>query len=449
MCDYEKFKNIYFALIDIILIFIIGVVHLIFFFYIKQTDFVNIFDAFDSSPLFEFSLGNTCGAKDHIAFHVWQGREVRDYYYSNSHYNSKTEIEDVTEITKINGNYFCFKKILYKDLLYNGQIIKKGESCPQEYKQNCGTIDTLEQQLCIKSNENCPLYDVGIGSNSDKTNYINDDNANIYYNKNNYNGVNKKIIGKLILNEGQPCYKLNEKLWRKFDSDEAGEELLACKLKVFDKLNDDRYDNRGEISYKKIYEDNSGSAIYNLLFKDVDEKLDNAKVTLYKREFLGIDKTCDEETDINKENYEKLRNNQKDEGLCILIESIIIFSIWLGVIIYIIILKCKSRSIKYCYEILVVFLIIYLLLYLICIICQAVFLGRIIKYDISYDCSDEITNEVLRLENLNTKKSIKYSDINLGIDVFFILFNVLAFLIVILMEKYGSCNLNLCFKNKN
>ena len=161
-------------------------------------------------------------------------------------------------------------------------------------------------------------------------------------------------------------------------------------------------------SYKKIYEDNLGSAIYNLLFKDVDEKLDNAKVTLYKREFLGIDKACDEETDISKENYEKLRNNQKDEGLCILIESIIIFSIWLGVIIYIIILKCKSRSIKYCYEILVVFLIIYLLLYLICIVCQAVFLGRIIKYDISYDCSDEITNEVLRLENLNTKKSIKY-----------------------------------------
>ena len=91
----------------------------------------------------------------------------------------------------------------------------------------------MEQQLCIKSDENCPLYDVGIGSNSDNTNYINDDNANIYYNKNNYSGVNKKIIGKLILNEGQPCYKLNEKLWRKFDSDEAGEELLTCKLKVF------------------------------------------------------------------------------------------------------------------------------------------------------------------------------------------------------------------------
>ena len=56
----------------------------------------------------------------------------------------------------------------------------------------------------------------------------------------------------------------------------------------------------------------------------MDDKLDNTKVTLYKREFLGIDKSCDEEADIIKDNYKKLRKNQKDEGLCILIEAIII-----------------------------------------------------------------------------------------------------------------------------
>ena len=82
-------------------------------------------------------------------------------------------------------------------------------------------------------------------------NYINYED--IYYNKDNYNEENKKIIGKLILNEGQPCYKLDEKLWRKFDSDEAGEEHLKCELKVFDKLNDDRYENKGNITYKKLY----------------------------------------------------------------------------------------------------------------------------------------------------------------------------------------------------
>ena len=355
---------------------------------------------------------------------------------------------DITDISKINGKYFCFKKILYKNLLYNGQIIKKGESCPHKYNQNCGTIDTLEQELCIKDSEKCPLHDVGIGSNPDpdSTNYDSDVSSDIYYNKDNYNNENKKIIGKLILNEGQPCYKLNEKLWRKFDSDEAGEEHLKCELEVFDKLNDDRYENKGDITYKKIYEDNLGSGIYNSLFKDVEDKLAKTKVSLYKREFLGIDKACDEEKDINKDNYEKLRKNQKNEGICILIEAIFIFCILIGLIIFIV---CKRDSGSNLYDILFIFLIICLVLNLICIICQAVFLGRIIKYDFSYDCSDEITNEVLRLENLNTKKSIKYSAVNLGLDVFYILFNALPFLIVILWEKCSRCELNLCFKKKD
>ena len=38
-----------FALIDFILILIIGVIHFVFFFYIKETDFGNIFDVFESS----------------------------------------------------------------------------------------------------------------------------------------------------------------------------------------------------------------------------------------------------------------------------------------------------------------------------------------------------------------------------------------------------------------
>ena len=110
---------------------------------------------------------------------------------------------------------FCYDKKIYKDLLYNGQIIKKDETCEGQYLKDCGIIDTLEQHLCIKNEENCPLYDVGIGKKSDTINYINDYEANIYYNNNNYfNG--QKIIGKLILNDGQPCYLLNEKLWENF-----------------------------------------------------------------------------------------------------------------------------------------------------------------------------------------------------------------------------------------
>ena len=70
------------------------------------------------------------------------------------------------------------------------------------------------------------------------------------------------------------------------------------------------------------------------------------------------------------------------------------------------------------------------------------FLGRIIKYNFSYDCSDEITNEISRLESLNTKKSINYSVVNLGFDVFYILFNAFSFLIVIFKKKCDSSKMN-------
>ena len=97
-------------------------------------------------------------------------------------------------------------------------IIKlvKGENCKENYK-NCGIIDTLEQKLCIEQDEECPLYDVRIKTNEENFNDISYDkviNSNIYYNNLNYynNILDKKIIGKLILNNGQPCYDSNEKL---------------------------------------------------------------------------------------------------------------------------------------------------------------------------------------------------------------------------------------------
>ena len=37
------------------------------------------------------------------------------------------------------------------------------EKCPLEYSQNCGRLDTLEQELCIKYADKCPLYDLGFG----------------------------------------------------------------------------------------------------------------------------------------------------------------------------------------------------------------------------------------------------------------------------------------------
>ena len=317
MLDFDKRPIQILTIIGHLIVLILAIFHLVSYFYIKETDFNNIFDALESSPLFKFRIDTTCGANDPIIFHVWEGRKV----YSGYGKHKTTKILDKTDITKINGIMFCYEKKTYKELLYNGQIIKKDEECGNEFPQYCGIIDTLEQKLCIKNDDKCPLYDVGIGEINDYDNYEYKNNANIYYNKDNYKGE-KKIIGKLILNDGQPCYNLNEKLWRKFYEEEAAENHLKCDSKIFGKLNDDRYDNKGQITYRKVYEDNLSTTSKDLLVKNINDE----KVSLYKRVFLGIDKECDEKSNISKKQYIKLRDNQGSEKLLVLVEAIILLS---------------------------------------------------------------------------------------------------------------------------
>ena len=70
---------------------------------------------------------------------------------------------------------------------------------------------------------------------------------------------------------------------------------------------DERYEDIGQITYKKLYEDNLNTESKEILL----EKVKDEKVTLYKREFLGIDKICDEKLNFTKNSYEKLKKNQK------------------------------------------------------------------------------------------------------------------------------------------
>ena len=442
MCDPYKIEEKYchncFIVFDMIFFFILSIVHLVFYFYIKQTDFGNIFDAFESSPLFNFSVEKDCAGKSHITFHVWEGREKTSYYYYGGSLKTETKIVDVTNIDKINGYFFCYDHISYKDLLYNGQIKKE---CTGIYSKNCGIIDTLNQYLCIKENEKCPIYDVGIVTETPNNgesgiNYSNEENEP--------NTNNKKIIGKVILNDGQPCYRLNEKLWQKFVSEEAGDEHLKCELEIFGKLTEERFKPQGQISYDRLYQDNLGSN-YEDLFSKLKNKLSNNKVTLYVREFLGIDKECDEENKISKDDYETLSYNQNLEKIFSLVESLI-FLVFVSILFISIIIKFfKTKKLGSLKSVLYIFLLIGLILILIFIICHAVFLGRIMHNDLSYKCSDDITNEISKKENENTKKSILYTTINLGLNIFTFLINILTMVIIYLIEKFG-CFL---FSNNN
>ena len=63
-----------FIIISFICIMSIPITGLIFFFFIKEANMVNVFDIYESSPLFDFNPGLNCNGKSFIAFYTWEGR---------------------------------------------------------------------------------------------------------------------------------------------------------------------------------------------------------------------------------------------------------------------------------------------------------------------------------------------------------------------------------------
>jgi hypothetical protein len=125
----------------------------------------------------------------------------------------------------------------------------------------------------------------------------------------------------LVLNEGQPCYNATEKLWRKFSSKEGFDTNLQCDMEIFGKYSDDRYEERGEISYKRLYQDNLNPESQNIV---VPNLVGNELVHLYKREFFGIDKECDKKYNLNDNTYESLHKSEQSEFYLLIIEGILI-----------------------------------------------------------------------------------------------------------------------------
>ena len=211
---------------------------------------------------------------------------------------------------------------------------------------------------------------------------------------------------------------------------------MECGLEVFGKSTDDRYEYKGDISYKKLYEDNLSKDNQDLVMDDIKDE----KVSLYKREFLGIDKECHMKYDITEEQNDELKSNQTMEAACSFFEGIIILSILLFSIVYAIIKTIQDRyNSKSRIETINFFCFLaILLLFIACIIFHSVFLGRIIHYNFSYDCSDPITNELFKIQKENADKIILFNAINLGIDIFIVLIHIALWIMNCFLDEYSS-----------
>ena len=434
MCLIDRFYKAPIIFAEIIVIIIASILHIIFGFMRKGPDF-NTYELFNSSPFFDFSLNDNCSDKSYNVFHTWEGWMKKIFSIPKDKY--VWVIRDKTNITKINGKYFCYNFISYKDLLNNGQIIKQGTECPKEYNKNCGRIDTLNQELCINENEKCPLYDIGIGEPPDNISYIYNKESNIYYNNDNYNIEKKSIIGKLILNDGQPCYEPNEKLWKKFSTSEATKTHLNCtNIQIFGTYSEDRYIEKGEITYKKLYEENLNETSKNLTLNNIT---DNEIVHLYKREFYGIDKECDKKFNLI-DDFNDLKNiqesdkiNQTMEGMIIAI-VVIPFFLCLEIAFYCSKLDMISQKVYFWAYLFYLFIVGCFLYY------HYIAYIKMLESDYSnYNCSDSIINEIIKKGNENNKKLMAYNKTSFYIDAIIIAGNLIGFIIGLIwdiIDKY-------------
>ena len=134
MCLIDRFYKAPIIFAEIIVIIIASILHIVFGFMRKGPDF-NTYELFNSSPFFDFSLNDNCSDKSYNVFHTWEGWMKKIFSIPKDKY--VWVIRDKTNITKINGKYFCYNFISYKDLLNKGQIIKQGTECPKEYNKLC------------------------------------------------------------------------------------------------------------------------------------------------------------------------------------------------------------------------------------------------------------------------------------------------------------------------
>ena len=434
MCLIERLNKPPLIMAALVSIFVMCLFHIVIGFMRPVPDF-STYDLFNIAPITDFSVDYNCFNKQRNVFHVWGGWKKYEYDYTESHYEYNF-YDKGTEITKINGKYFCYNRATktYMDLLNNGQIIKNGTECPEEYKKNCGRIDTLNQELCIKEDEKCPLYDVGIGNQEDTNNYEYDIDSNVYYSKDNFNIQNKAIIAKFNLSDGQPCYDENETLWRRFSSKETDISHLTCvKIKVFGKGSDDRYKDRGNITYKRLYQDNLSPRAQNEIINEVAYN----PISLYTREFFGIDKACNDNfniTDISK--FKFSQNADK------IIEAVQGF-VTLGCCLALFIIECNScksddRVIPgkiYCW-----IYLSYIIISCGFLVSKIVAFVRAKKFGGSYDynCSDSITNELIRVGNENNKKAFTYSKICLFAEVSLLGIHFLVFIVGLILHLFDN-----------
>ena len=374
---------------------------------------------------------------------------------------------DSINFIKYEGFSFCINegKNVSKYKYYLENSVSKNEECANGFK-SCGYLDTLDQKLCIKNDEECPINDLIINKEKEgPKDYITIPLKNYKYlhytNKNNQS----HIITKLKLSEyNQPCIYPGEFSWKYYYFLEQSSGI--CKTSIESKVYDIRYIEIDSINkYDLYYENGVLYSIQHLPNYDT-QILRNDTIDLYKRTFLGFDKKCMEKNKFSFEYFDNLKEKQSNAKYYIKINLIM-----LGIILFFIIVLLFisgivgcTQALKICCFIGILFLskftqkdnvnlgslMVLTIIHIVLFIFNLKSLINLVGIDIKFNCGDSITNALIR----ELKKIIES---NITINVVMIVCSSIAILFLIgivfieISKKIGECRFkkqwNSDFKN--
>ena len=267
----------------------------------------------DSSPYYEENKGKAA-----IKFRTWSGTDEgckcrgkgKIYPKKCTENQLLIDCQDIFPVspkilTKYRGQYF-YKRwtnlVTYKNILKDNKsyvIVGNNEDCPKYYVL-CGIFDSFKNKLCANSSS-CPINGINISNiekieNYSKANFIPlEENKNVHYTTDNING---DIISDLFIFQDEPCYYSQEYNWDIFSQLEKGKGA-GCHAKNGAK--DNRYKLLDSYNQYKFYNNNDIlSNSYLSLTREKDrKKLNNSKVNLYYRNFIGFNHSCLKERQIN------------------------------------------------------------------------------------------------------------------------------------------------------
>ena len=232
------------------------------------------------------------------------------------------------DYTIFNNIYICIKRgtETYIDLLKNNKLKPKGQPCDSGYR-SCGIVDSLENQLCIKDEEQCPITEIDI----ENLEYLNEEKIQKYKNYKsldmgngfvmyylNEGNENNTIISIIKLSEGYPCINPGEKYWNSHDS-EYKNNLAQCST-FNGKSRDDRYIRFNYYTTKKeLYEENG---LEGYITRNI--QLDSEKIYLYGRTFYGFNKV---ENELNYNEFKETQDYLNKYNGILSVTRIVIFVI--------------------------------------------------------------------------------------------------------------------------